>query len=283
LQAEGMQLLEQALPQLIASDGSPAQDSLPDYVAWLHPLLADLDLAFLPRAQNALDRARPFLSMLVRSDGRYCFDPAIEPLKVIRATAALRHAPSSDVARLAAGKCVAIIVPGQQQDMAQLSLSAHGHFILNASLFLHGPGDDQSVKQLECDSNKQGQWFRQTTHHQQRTLFLCAKGDDLRVEDQIKTQSLPGWMRIDIAEHARVSIARNGTQATIALDARNLWQLTVRGAVLKAPLHGNQWLAKATGTRVDWALKRLSRNTTRQGKHELPELPFELEIPTRTR
>ena len=30
----------------------------------------------------------------------------------------------------------------------------------------------------------------------------------------------PNWMRLSISEHAKVSVARNGTQATIALDGR---------------------------------------------------------------
>ena len=81
-------------------------------------------------------------------------------------------------------------------------------------------------------------------------------------------------MRLNISEQAKVSVARNGTQATIALDGRNLWQLTLRGAELKAPIHGNQWLAKASGSKVNWALKRINRSPTRQGKAELPELPF---------
>jgi hypothetical protein len=84
----------------------------------------------------------------------------------------------------------------------------------------------------------------------------------------------PNWMRLTISEHAKVSVARNGTQATIALDGRNLWQLTLRGAELKAPTQGNQWLVKTTSPRVNWALKRINRSAARRGKAELPELPF---------
>ena len=153
-------------------------------------------------------------------------------------------------------------------------MSGNGHSILDASLFLHGPGDDESVQHLESEGDNNGQWFRQTTGTQQRTVFLCAKGDDLRIEDQLHNQTKPCWMRLNISEQAKVSVARNGTQATIALDGRNLWQLTLRGAELKAPIHGNQWLAKASGSKVNWALKRINRSPTRQGKAELPELPF---------
>jgi hypothetical protein len=274
LHAEAMQLLEQALPQLIASDGGPTSDKLPDYFIWLHALLANTDAAFTPKARNALDRARPFLSMLLDSDGRYCFDAKINPLGTIHTTAALRLAPVSHLAHLAAGKAVVITTPAQLQQTTQLHISANGHTLLEAGVFIHGPDDDQSVQSLESDGDNHGQWFRQSMHDQQRTVYLCAKGDDIRIEDQLQMLSKPNWMRLTISEHAKVSVARNGTQATIALDGRNLWQLTLRGAELKAPTQGNQWLVKTISPRVNWALKRINRSPTRHSKAEVPELPF---------
>ncbi len=283
LQTEAMQILEQALPQLITTDGSPTQDNLPNFVGWLHPLLANPHRSFGTKLQSAVDRARPFLSMFVAANGSYCFDPTLQPLPEIGATTALRLASVSHVARLAAGKTIVITTPRPLDHATQLNLSGSGHVILDASLFLHGSLDDQTVTALDCDSNDEGQWFRQTSGKQQRTVFLCAKGDDIRVEDVITSKASPSWMRIDIADQAKVSIARNGTQATIALDGRNLWQLTLRGADLKPSAHGHQWLAKATDTRINWALKRLSRTTAKHGKAEAPDLPFELEIATHTR
>lgn len=274
LHAEAMQLFEQALPHLVATDGGPTQDSLADYVIWLHVLLANSDSNFTPKARNALDRARPFLSMLLGSDGRYCFDAKLDPLASIRTTAALRLAPVSHVAHLAAGKAIVISTPAQLKKTTQLHISGNGHILLEAGVFIHGPDDDQTVQSLESDGDNHGQWFRQSTHDQQRTVYLCAKGDDIRIEDQLQMLTRPNWMRLTITEQAKVSVARNGTQATIALDGRNLWQLTLRGAELKAPTQGNQWLAKATGTRVNWALKRINRSATRHGKTELPVLPF---------
>ena len=283
LHAEAMQLLEQSLPQLIASDGGPLHDTVSDYVVWLHELLGNPEATFTPRARNALDRAMPFLSMLLGSDGRYCVDERINPLPSVRTMAPLRFAPQSRVAHLAAGKSVAITTPRQLNQTTQLNMSSNGHAIVEGGLFLHGPDDDQSVQILESEGDNNGQWFRQITATQQRTVFLCARGDDFRIEDQLQNQTMPCWMRLTFSEQAKVSVARNGTQATIALDGRNLWQLTLRGAVLKAPTQGNpqgnQWLAKATGPRVNWALKRINRSPTRQGKAEFPELPFHLEIP----
>jgi hypothetical protein len=274
LLAEAMQFLEQALPQLIGSDGGPTADKLPDYIIWLHAILANADTSFPPKARNALDRAGPFLSMLLGSNGRYCFDAKINPLSTTQSTAALRLAPISHVAHLAAGKAVVIATPAQLQQTTQLHISANGHTLLEAGVFIHGPDDDQNVQSLESDGDNHGQWFRQSTHDQQRTVYLCAKGDDIRIEDQLQMLTKPNWMRLSISEHAKVSVARNGTQATIALDGRNLWQLTLRGAELKAPTQGNQWLIKTTSPRVNWALKRIIRSATRHSKAEVPELPF---------
>ena len=285
IHAEAMQLLEQSLPQLIASDGGPVHNTVSDYVVWLHELLANPEATFTPKARNALDRAMPFLSMLLGSDRRYCFDDNINPLPSVRTTAPLRFAPVSRVAHLAAGKSVAITTPRQLNRTTQLNMSSSGHAILEGGLFLHGPDDDQSVQCLESEGDNNGQWFRQVTATQQRTVFLCAKGDDFRIEDQLQNQTMPCWMRLTFSEQAKVSVARNGTQATIAVDGRNLWQLTLRGAELKAPTQGNpqgnQWLVKATAPCVNWALKRINRSPTRQGKPDLPELPFQLEIPSR--
>ncbi len=278
LQNDAMQLLEQAFPHLVASDGGPLQDQLTDYVAWLHPLLAMPDAPFGPKARNALDRAGPFLSMLKGSDNRYCFDSNIISFASINAAAPLQLAPLSCVARLSAGKCVAIATPHQLHGSTALHVFGNGHHILDAGVFLYGAEDDQSVDTMECDGNTDGQWLRQVIHKQVRTAFLCNRGDDLRIEDRLQSQPAPGWMRLNIAERAKVSVARNGTQATIAMDSRNLWQLTLRGAELKAPTTGNQWLARATGPRVNWALKRINRNVTRQGKTDVGQLPFELEI-----
>jgi hypothetical protein len=278
LQSDAMQLFELAMPNLIASDGGPLHDHLTDYVAWLHPLLSMRDAPLAPKARNALDRARPFLSMLLGSDGRYCFDSKLIPFASLHATAPLQLAPVSCVAHLAAGKCVAIATPDQLHGGTALHIFGNGHHILDAGLFLYGAGDDQSVQALECDGNSDGQWLHQVTHNQVRTAFLSSKGDDLRIEDRLQSHLTPGWLRLDIAEKAKVSVARNGTQATIAIDSRNLWQLTLRGAELRAPTHGNQWLAKATGLRINWALKRINRTATRPGKADVPELPFELEI-----
>jgi hypothetical protein len=269
-----LQLFDQCLPQLIASDGGPSHDRLPEYVAWLHLLLTSQDVPFTPRARNALDRAGPFLSMLLGSDARYCFDTKVNPVTTVHTTSPLRLAPVSRVAHLSAGKCVAIATPSHLNHQTQLTVSGNGHAILEASLFLHGQDDDQSVEALECDAGDAGQWLRQVTPHQQRTVFLSPKGDDLRVEEQLHSLATPRWMRLSIAADAKVSVARNGTQATIALDGRNLWQLTVRGATLLAPAHGEQWLVKSTGIRVNWALKRINRTTTRQGKLDVPQLPF---------
>jgi hypothetical protein len=274
LHAEAMQILEQSLPLLIASDGGPISDTLADYVVWTQALLANPDTAFTPKARNALDRARPFLAMLLGASGHFCFDAKIDPITTIQNTAPLRLAPHSRVAHLTAGKIVVITTPSQLHTATQLCISGNSRALLEAGLFLHGPDDDQTVKILESDGDDQGQWFRQSTRDQLRTVFLCAKGDDIRIEDQLQMLTKPNWMHLTISEHAKVSVARNGTQATIALDGKNLWQLTLRGAELIAPTNGHQWLAKATGTRVNWALKRINRSATRHSKAEVPELPF---------
>ena len=274
LRTEAMRILEQSLPHLINADGGPAVDHIDSYLDWLHPLLLQDDLPYLAQSRNALDRARPFLSMLLGADSRYCFAPRIDPLPAVHATAPLRLAPTSHVARLAAGKCVAIARPAQFCTSTILHVSSHGHMVLEAGLFLHGPDDDEAVCNLECDTSEAGLLLQQGSAGQQRLVFLSPKGEDLRVEDNILSGARPNWMKLHINSEAKVSVARNGTQATIALGGRNLWQLTLRGATLLPPAQGNAWLMRATSTRVNWALKRINRTHSQAGKTEIPELPF---------
>jgi hypothetical protein len=274
LQQDALRLLDQAMPQLVASDGGPLSHALSDYLRWISPLLLEQDLTFSPNTRNALDRARPFLAMLLDAEKNYCLSSAPVPVAEVLNTAALRLAATSQVARLAAARTVAIAVPAQLTGNTSLNISSQGRALLQASLFLHDGNEDQSVKVLSNTENEQGQLLIQETQSTSRMAFLSASGADLRMEDQWPKDDLKRWMRLDLCEGAKVSIARNGTQATIALDSRNLWQLTLRGATLLPFREDNVLIAETRKDRINWALKRILRPSAKQGKSAELELPF---------
>jgi hypothetical protein len=71
-----------------------------------------------------------------------------------------------------------------------------------------------------------------------------------------------------------MSVARNGTQATIALSGKSIWQLTLRGAELSPTRDDSVWQVRQTRKTVNWALKRITKNNTKLAKQETAELPF---------
>jgi hypothetical protein len=270
VRAEALHLLDLALPNLIASDGGPLVDDVTTHIRIVQDLLSRPDLPLGDTARHALDRARPFLSMLITPAGRYCMDTKTPPTPAVVETAPLGFAPQSLVARLTAGKTVVIVMP----DTNCLNLFSGSQTLFNAGLFQHAPDDDLSTLAMTSDSSNDGQWLQHETALQQRTVFLASSGDDVRVEDRLTVMAKPAWMRLTLPEAAKISVARNGTQATIALEGRNLWQLSLRGGILMSQGADDQWLIKTSGTCINWALKRMARSAPRPGKAELPELPF---------
>ncbi len=274
VRTEARNLLDQALPLLIASDGGPQRDDIASHIRMVQAFLSRPDLTFGDASRHALDRARPFLAMLLNPSGGYDVEDTPAPIDAVRLTAALRYAPQSHVARLTLGKTVALAMPAQGENATCLSLFANHHILCKAGLFRHAPDDNIETLSMTSDASNDGQWLQHTTPLQQRTVYMSAAGDDLRIEDQITHMGKPAWMRLTLPDTAKISVARNGTQATLALDTRNLWQLSLRGGVLLEPDDGHQLLVKSSRPCVNWALKRIAKPATKQQRENLPELPF---------
>jgi hypothetical protein len=269
-------ILDQALPHLVAADGGPTQHNLQDYVVWSSQLLESIDVTLQPASRNALDRARPFLSMLLGHDSSYCFNPTLKANAAILTTTPMRLAPESAVCRLSAGKSVAISVPHQLTTEAALHLSSHNHRIISASLFQHDAGEESPQSKMKADSGDEGHLLHIANKTTERTVFMSPKGDDIRIEDLLPPDRLRRWMHITLNPNAKFSGARNGTAATIALDGRNVWQLNLRGARF-LPLQDNGSLIVETTAgshRVNWALRRIVKSHVRNAKPDMPELPF---------
>jgi hypothetical protein len=249
---DAMPLLDQALTHLIHNDGGPTEGSLTQFVEWTSLLLQSDDLPMSPMTRKALDRTRPFLAMLLGADQTYCLEDTL---------------PAA--------------LPGQTAGSTSLQLSSHGRGLLSCGLFLHDGTEDQCVTRLSSEASPQGQLLEQVTGHQRRTVFVSPKGDDIRIEDELPGDGLTRWLSLTVHPEARISVARQGTQATIALGGRNLWQLTWRGARLLPQQQDNRLIAEASPhspARVNWALKRIDRTSSRSEKPDVPELPFDLDI-----
>jgi Heparinase II/III-like protein len=271
LNQSAVRLFEQALPQLVAADGGPLQNTLQSFEQRLDPLFNAPDIVFSPLARSALDRALPFLSMLVGADSRYCFETPSKPSPAVLAATPLQWARHSNVVRLQAGKAVVVVTPENLYRASTLCISSHGHHLFDAAFTLAGP---HAAGSSEYHQSHEGQLAQQTTHQFTRTLYANPLGDDVRVEDAFAPVCPDLALAFTFNADARISVARGGTQATVALPGKNLWQLTLRGAALRPTHNTCHWQVHPSGPKVNWALKRIARNTTKLDKQLLPELPF---------
>jgi hypothetical protein len=271
LNQQAVQLLDLALPELIASDGGPKLDDFEHYEAWLSPLFNATDITFPALSQNALDRAAPFLSMLVGADGRFCFGAKTKPTTAVLAATPLQQARHSKVARLQAGKAVLIVLPENLSQATMLCLSSHGRHLLDAELF---KCERDLETTLDLHQSQDGKLLVQTSTDFKRTVFMNPAGDDIRVEDQFMSLHPDPVVSFRFDDETRMSVARNGTQATIALSGKSIWQLTLRGAELSPTRDDSVWQVRQTRKTVNWALKRITKNNTKLAKQETAELPF---------
>lgn len=276
LQKEAAKLLDLCLPHLVASDGGPVHHGFKNYVTWINQLLDAVETPLHPHGRNALDRARPFLSMLIDQDLTYCFDRQQKPHPLILHTAAMRLAPSTGVARLQAGKTLVMSLPSDGECAAELHLSSYGQWLLSSGAFLHDQDEASPQHALSAHGGDEGHLIQQSIGQSQRMVFASPKGDDIRLEDVLPNDGLRRWMRLRINPSTKLSVTRNGTSATLAVDGRNLWQLTLRGAkLLPQQQNGEVWVETVSHpARINWALRRIARSSTRGPKTEMPELPF---------
>jgi hypothetical protein len=267
-------LLEASVPKLIGVDGSPTRHDVGDYLQWITLIQDDQLVVAHPAIRLALDRAGPFLSMLLGADQRFVFNRALAPAAAFITTMPLRHAPLALTGRLSGGKTVLIATPAHAHGFGGLSLSSHLQHLLDATSFIHDPATDLAISEMQVTVSPEGQLLTQVTAKSQRNIFLAAKGDDLRIEDRLTNCKEPCWMAVQLQKDAKALVARNGSQATIARDGKHLWQLTLHGATILRADHDQRLIVQARAPIVSWALKRVSKTNQRNDKAAAPELPF---------
>jgi hypothetical protein len=265
---EAIRLWDVSVPHLVAEDGSPTQHTLADYTAWISPLLEATDIIFAPATRQSLDRALPFLAMLVRGDGRYCFSKH-QPVEAVKKAPPLRHAHIAHMAHVKAGKTSVIALSQPLNVTAQIAISVQGHHLFDASFApAHAPLDAV----FDVQQTAQGQLVLHRTPDFQRTIFLSPKGDDLRIEEQRHDKTDVLYLKLNA--DMRVSISRAGTQATLSLGSKNLWQLSLRGGSLAETSDATILRITMTSQCLNWALKSITRSVEKAAKIQAPELPF---------
>jgi hypothetical protein len=272
--AQALTLLETAVPRLIGTDGSPTCHDVADYVNWIGLLTEDQAVIAHPAVRHALDRAGPFLSMLLGADQRYVFNRSLIPLPEIITTMPLRHAQQARCGRITGGKTVLIATPAHAKGYGGLSLSSHAQHLMDATSFMHDPATDLALSNIDVSTSPEGHLLTQLTSKSRRSVFLPAKGDELRMEDKMADHREACWMAIQLHEDAKAIVARNGSHATIARDGRHLWQLSLRGATILRGDDDQRLIVQARATVVNWTLQRISKTNTRTDKSAAPELQF---------
>jgi hypothetical protein len=269
---EGVALLERALPELIAADGSPLAHGLRSYVEWVSPLLATDDITFPDSIRHALDRVGPFLSMLVGADHAFVFRTASKPLTCIHTAQPLRLAPQARAGRLSGGKMVVVAMPDTPETWPYLSVSSQNGNVLSAGYFASGQKNEQVICDIAAQHNEKGQILQLRLPHAERVVFLSPSGEDLRVEDHLLSTS-PGFrMSLAFNSDTKLMVSRQGMSASIMMDKRHVWQLSLRGGTIVPASVDSQLVIEATGQTVNWALRRTERKPSRQTTVEQAEL-----------
>ena len=265
---EAIRLWDLSVPHLVAEDGSPTQNTLSDYITWISPLLTATDTVFAPATRQALDRALPFLAMLVRGDGHYSFSK-LPPADVIKNAVPLRHAHMANMVHLKAGKTSVMVLSQPLNVTSQISVSSQGHQLFDASF---APFHSNSDTAMTVQKNEVGQLAEQSSPEFLRRIFLFPKGDDLRVEEQRYDNIDVLFLKLNA--DMRISIARAGTKATLSLGSKNLWQLSLRGGSMAETSDPTVLRVTMSAKRMNWALKSIVRATGKTAKVQAPELPF---------
>jgi hypothetical protein len=265
---EAIRLWDLSVPHLVADDGSPKQDQLSDYVNWMSPLLQETEIMFAPSTRQALDRALPFLAMLMRIDGRYCFSKQLA-VSAVKKAPPLRHAYRANMAHINAGKTAVIALTQPLNITAQITVSSQGQHLFDASF---APADSPSETALSLQQSEHGQLIQHATAEFQRTIFMFPDGNDLRVEEQRHDDIDKLYLILN--PDMRVSIARAGTQATLSLGSKNLWQLSFRGGSVAQTKDSSILRVTMNSRRMNWALKSITRAAGKARKAEALELPF---------
>ncbi|MDP9138575.1 MAG: heparinase II/III family protein [Pseudomonadota bacterium] len=125
-----------------------------------------------------------------------------------------------------------------------------------------------------------------------RSLFLSAKGNDLRGEDHFQRRStgadVPATIRFHLHPAVKATMSKDGQSIMLLLPSKAGWRFSVRGAELSLEdsiSFGSEGrhrttvqivLRCSTGTaeRVHWAFKRIERRQAAQRSLEAPELPL---------
>jgi hypothetical protein len=265
---EAIRLWDLSVPHLVAEDGSPTHHTLADYITWISPLLAATDITFAPSTRQALDRALPFLALLVRGDGKYCFSKQ-SPIEAVKKAPPLRHAHIAQMAHVKAGKTSVIVLSQPLHVTAQIGISVQGHHLFDACF---APALTTWESVFDVQHTPQGQLVQHKTQEFERTVFLSPKGDDLRVEEQRHDEIDVLYLKLNA--DMRVSISRAGTQATLSLGSKNLWQLSLRGGSLAETSDATILRVTMTSQCLNWALKTITRSVEKTAKIEALELPF---------
>lgn len=285
-QTEGLALLDKALPLLIASDGGPLATPLPAHLALATDLFqhsADRDAANAqalgPRASASLDRLGPFLGLLLQQDAAFAFageHPRLAALLAARQQMTpLAHAPVSGFCRLSHQRLTAITANGHGGEAPALALFLQGQPLLEATLFAALPEHARPAQPPASGitSASAGTLLELQWQAHRREVFLSSTGDDLRVADSWQGTGRR-WLVLTLPADVRLSVARHGTSATLALNGRSAWQLSVRGARILPQLDAGllHLETEECTTAVNWAIKKPLQDSTRRRKEHEPAL-----------
>ncbi len=270
------ELLERNIDKIIMSDGGHSSGK-PQAILELLTLLVPLrdafeqDRQFLPsHAAHAFERMLSFLAMLRHGDGSLAFiDKATDYKNFAREilsqnaarAAPTLFAPHTQLARLAKGKTCLIAATHSNYEF-EFSDGPHFVFDCSSSRTAHNTA---TAKATEAKAGAMLQLH-------DRTYFLAANGEDLRVEDIYETN-----LEIAFKLHASVKLTalRESTDLLLVLPDRAVWKLSIRGAEARIEQNGLILRLLSTGSgRINWALKKQAKavkSVARKAPHE-PDL-----------
>lgn len=256
--------LTRGLNGLILADGghhTRRGDELLRILLTLMPIIRALWSAREPVPESlhaAVERMLPMLRMMIHADGSLSRLVDARPhaeavLAVLSADAVggqpLDLAPHSGLARLNHGETLMIM--DCFENAIDLSVGAEQLFV-STSLAMRS----LTRPRAELETSEAGAVLRLLESGElRRSLYLSARGDDLRCEDLINAGEA---IELQVERHIEIVAANEAEPVLLRGRSGRVWKLTARGATVLQDGQIIRLLPNATvgDTRINWSVKR---------------------------
>ena len=254
--ATSLRLLDIALPKAIRVDGSPALGSAAELLVMLHEIrqlenqMGEHGMGLTPICRGACDKMLAFVSMFQRCDGSLAFElrnSHFEGLTLAAPGDIQSEAQHGQVYRVCWGGSVLIASGRSGVDISTAKFPLMSFGPLTSS------GGSTAVVAENDPSGSLLQFHK-------RQIYMASSGQDIRVQEELSSNDATAPLKIMLNPAIRILLARQGTQASLALPDRTHWQLSLRGGYFEMGAMDGELVLRVdptAGKLLNWAIKRM--------------------------